>query len=270
MAKPLSKRGRLEEMAKDVETLAYLLNAEAFSRDVGELYRIAASIRACGRAGDGRYSYSGVLPLTVPLPKKVRPKHIRQVDLELGIQVSGTLSDTDKPEAIADPLTSLSVQIVLQGWGELAKETHYCTLHIDRHEDDTGDDENADADDEADSDNGAGEPDDCHPRYHIQFGGRRLRAAVSEGNYGGLFFGEAPRVAMPPLDAVLAIDFAISNFNGPALRRLREKPEYLRAVARSQAELWTPYVTALHRAWSRDGREAWSFEEIWPSLTVDP
>lgn len=84
----------------------------------------------------------------------------------------------------------------------------------------------------------------CHPTYHWQFGGWGLKE-VSDSIEGVLVM-DTPRLFAPPMDAVLAIDFLLSHFNGPAWQGIRSQtPGYLDIVRRSQNRLWKPFFTEL-------------------------
>lgn len=90
----------------------------------------------------------------------------------------------------------------------------------------------------------AGPTDSCHPRFHWQFGGRELKAFTKQ--ISGILVTEPPRLFSPPLDPILAIDFLLSQFNGPAWNSLkREERSYLQIVRNSQELFWKPYVDTL-------------------------
>lgn len=84
----------------------------------------------------------------------------------------------------------------------------------------------------------------CHPTYHWQFGGWGLKE-VSD-SIGGVLVMDTPRLFAPPLDAVLAVDFLLSHFNGPGWQAIRtQDPRYTEIVRRSQSRLWKPYFDEL-------------------------
>ncbi len=102
-----------------------------------------------------------------------------------------------------------------------------------------------------------------HPKFHFQFGGKKLRVsaldASSPFNPGELLLMETPRIMHPPLDIVLAVDFIFGNFLGSkALRKLRSISGYSRIHEKSKRCFWSPYFEAIsgHLNSSSDSYEA--------------
>jgi hypothetical protein len=106
---------------------------------------------------------------------------------------------------------------------------------------------------------GAGEPKEPHPHFHFQRGGHAQDSfAALDGfvpgkalpsreaeSWRGLLQSPGPRIPLPPMCPILAIDFAIGQHNGLVWRRLRAIPEYQRVVQNAQIRLWTPFFDAL-------------------------
>jgi len=106
---------------------------------------------------------------------------------------------------------------------------------------------------------GAGEPREPHPHFHFQRGGyAQDRFAALDGfvpgkglprreaeSWRGLLQSPGPRIPLPPMCPILAIDFAIGQHDGLVWRRLRALPEYHRIVQNAQLRLWTPFFDAL-------------------------
>lgn len=102
-----------------------------------------------------------------------------------------------------------------------------------------------------------------HPMYHFQFGGRKIRASVSNPNAhfdtGELNLMESPRLMHPPMDIVLAIDFVFSNYLGKdQWKRLRADPRFCSIIERVQSEMWRPYFEHLasHYSGGVEGEKA--------------
>ncbi|HSV70096.1 MAG TPA: hypothetical protein VLI72_08290 [Methylibium sp.] len=87
-----------------------------------------------------------------------------------------------------------------------------------------------------------------HPRYHMTFGGRQLfpQLAVDNATHQmrNLLLLDSPRLAHPPLDLALAVDFVLSHFAGPKWAKARQSADYVRHLKRSQERLWKPYFSA--------------------------
>jgi hypothetical protein len=106
---------------------------------------------------------------------------------------------------------------------------------------------------------GAGEPKEPHPHFHFQRGGHAQDGFAARGGFvpgealpprggeswRGLLQSPGPRIPLPPMCPILAIDFAIAQHDGLIWRRLRELPEYLGIVQKAQQRLWTPFFDAL-------------------------
>lgn len=103
-----------------------------------------------------------------------------------------------------------------------------------------------------------------HPLVHFQRGGLRLEQFSADpgfvpgahlpeptsevGVWRGAMQCPGPRIPLPPMCPLLAIDFSISQLNGVIWRKLRGKREYQSLVAQAQARLWLPYFHSLSDA----------------------
>ncbi len=122
---------------------------------------------------------------------------------------------------------------------------------------------------DAEQEGGANEP---HPLFHFQRGGHAQDSFANddfmpsktckvEGAGRGLLQSPGPRIPAFPLDPILAIDFCLSQNDGPVWQRLRDLPEYLHIVEAAQARIWAPFFDNLN---DRDFRRTW----FGPSLLV--
>ena len=106
-----------------------------------------------------------------------------------------------------------------------------------------------------------------HPVYHFQYGGKKLPKFKEWDKY---VFLDSPRLAHPPLDAVLAIDFVISNYFPGKWRDLRDDGAYTNLIRNAQDRCWRPYSYAVAYQWPPvppvPAETAWSGEDIWPQL----
>ena len=102
-------------------------------------------------------------------------------------------------------------------------------------------------------------PREPHPLIHFQRGGYeqdawarrpnyvpgRALPALSSNYWDGLLQSPGPRIPMPPLCPMLAIDFVIAQHDGTIWGRLRDNPEYRQLIRASQRRLWDPLFDAL-------------------------
>jgi hypothetical protein len=101
-------------------------------------------------------------------------------------------------------------------------------------------------------------PKEPHPYYHYQRGGRAQDdftnrpyfvpgpSLPATQNWKALAHSPSPRVPIPPMCPILAVDFSIGEHNGLIWRRLRGTPEYANFVRAAQQRLWGPFFEALN------------------------
>ena len=107
-----------------------------------------------------------------------------------------------------------------------------------------------------------GESREPHPLFHFQRGGHAqdIFAALPgflpgecladatfppETKLRSLMQTQTPRLALPPMDPVCAIDFVVGQHDGRIRSALWGMPEYAGAVRRAQERLWEPYFELL-------------------------
>lgn len=208
---------------------------------------------------DQRWSYDlGPLVFKPPVePIKAVTGDLAELKIELTASVGASTNASDDH----DPLEHLACNIRLHGvLAEAPKKLFFC-WHIDR-----------DADYESGTSTGSDPHVFVHPRYHVQHGGSSLKKYLAEnhGNdgYGSALILDSPRFAHPPLDAILGIDFVLTNFYPFESREFCREESYRRLVASAQERYWKPYVLALSKAWSdMDKNTAWSYRNVWPQLS---
>jgi hypothetical protein len=128
-----------------------------------------------------------------------RPENSVISSLELGMTLSGPCLDDGAPD---NPFSTLSGDIVVSGLTADGNKILKCAWHLDKHI----------------RDNKSAEPTLAHPEYHFQHGGKHVRLL---GDYGLHQILESPRIAHPPLDAILFVDFVLSNYCGSDWKKLR-------------------------------------------------
>lgn len=86
--------------------------------------------------------------------------------------------------------------------------------------------------------------DAMHPRFHFQTGGREF--ADLDASIRGVLLLEAPRLACPPLDGILAVDFILAHYRGVHWEELRAMdPRYGRLRKPAMERYWAPYFRLL-------------------------
>lgn len=176
--------------------------------------------------------------LRMGMPQNSLPENCGEfIDVFLNIDIKGCLGDLD-----CDSITDLVLDIKIIAENGL----NFCCWHFDRHigmEDD-----------------GDGE---AHPLFHFQHGGHAMTEHAQ--NLGANLLLPTPRIPFPPMDAILAFDFVLSNFSGLCWRSLRDDPIYCRLLREAQLRHWKPYVEKLTSWWSGSQKDKLC-TSLWPHL----
>ncbi|MFA6055088.1 MAG: hypothetical protein WC769_06930 [Thermodesulfovibrionales bacterium] len=230
--------------AKHLNDLASIFESNEICTDVSPLRKAAVQ---CRRSKD-KDKYWGYdidrLIFYVGAARHVTPKGVHDIIVALDVSVKGECGEAASTD---DPLTDLTIDMTIQGRTDNNK-TLICTWHLDRH---------------IDVDTSA-VPKEAHPRYHFQFGGRGMKGL---SDLGDALILEPPRLAHPPLDGILAIDFVLSNFCPDKWRQLRQNNQYVNLIIEAQQLLWRPYANVITSAWNPVGEELrWLPHHIWPQL----
>lgn len=234
------------ERASELRRLAEVLHSERVCDDVRPLLDAADQCRQ--GAGDVWEYELERLIFRVSKVKHAIPKRVFNVTLELSIKVTGICILESE---VCDPFQSLEFNIIVGGehrnGGRIKKVIS--SWHLDR-----------------DLGSATGVHEFIHPLYHFQHGGRHTwNTGLS---YGAALILEAPRFAHPPMDAVLGIDFVLTNFFVSSSLNFREEGDY-RSILRSAHErVWRPYVHTLALAWQPIAISSnWQpIDKLWPQL----
>ena len=236
----------VRERKRELNLLAEVLDGTGVVRSVDPL------TRAIVRKGSEplEWHLDMVDDLLFDLDKKAvkaqrnsKPSDLKSISLSLRVELWGRCLDRN---SLYDPFLDLSVECVVTGQRKDIEGKYHSAWHLDR------DVPKADQK----------RTDLAHPAYHLQYGGQRLPPLGSPGNH--LLLG-SPRVAHPPLDGVLAVDFVLSNYFPRLWRDLRFDARYKRLVDGSQRRCWRPYSMASAERWS-SGTPAWDGLPIWPQV----
>ena len=242
-----------EELASELQGLADVLSSAGLLRDTSPL--AAAASMCTANLSHIEWNYE-CLSLSFIVNddylgsyRRTIPGNLREIVIELSVKAKGHC--LDQSDSITDPFTELTVNCKMEGRDNNGT-SFFGVWHLDRNIDDT---------------EGASKH-FVHPYYHFQFGGNQL---PQELGYGRLLLVEPPRIAHPPLDAILAVDFVLSNYFPDVWQDLRQDGKYPRIVQQAQRRFWLPYAKASIRGkyWGSGSEEAsWDVKDIWPQIIL--
>lgn len=248
-----SKAGRAEQLKRfRAERNAELLKlADVLERvaacDVGPLSAAAQDCAAnLGRKGDCWGYDLNNLTFSIETPSNTRPSNIgKELTLQLSLSIVCRCDDTSH-----DPFDKHEFNIELFD-SPPPESAAYISWHCDRH-----------IGGSALQDSG-----ESHPLYHFQHGGRKTNEHVADEHVGRVLLLASPRLPHPPMDAILAVDFVLANFNATIWRGLRDESEYTRLVTSAQRRFWKPYTDLLGAAFDGEGpHQTDPVLAIWPTL----
>ncbi|WP_133164349.1 hypothetical protein [Solimonas fluminis] len=184
-----------------------------------------------------RYEIAG-LQLRVQVPRNSLPTSCAgTLTIEADLTLAGDCS-----EELPDQVTHLILQILIRSdAGE-----HVCAWHFDRHIEE------------------GNPPLEAHPLFHFQHGGHAMHPHAE--SLGKSLLLPAPRLAFPPMDAVMTIDFILSNFAGECWKVLREEPLYVRLLRESQELFLRPYVERIASWWTLGPKPDEKIRALMPHL----
>lgn len=195
------------------------------------------------------------LKLEKDIPRKKLPKSVCDLKLIVSIEVSG---DTDKINEI-DPFQTLAFNFIIKGNFLCEKteeiKTAITSYHLDRHIYNDGDNI----------------PEEPHPFYHFQFGGKKLIDEQGDKiDTGELLVLETPRIAHHPMEFILGMDYLISNFY-PNIRKqlMTGKQEYRRLIEKYQNKMLKPYFHAITSNWEKS-LKSFTYNPNWTPLSLYP
>jgi hypothetical protein len=178
---------------------------------------------------------------------------VAEPKVELDVSVEASITPGVQ---VADPFIHLSCNIQIKAKRKTNGLPLFFCWHLDR---------------EDSYDHNGVTPSFIHPRYHMQHGGSLLKDFSSgtedHAGYGSVLISDTPRFVHPPLEAILGVDFILTNFYPNDKRKFREEQAYRILLASAQERYWRPYALAIAQAWSdlpveSDGL----YGEMWPSL----
>ncbi len=241
------------ERADDLRRLAQILYDNGLVNDIGPLLAAASSCQQEPAPTTWEYEFVGLVFKSIDLKgsqeiRHTHPQSIESLEIELHVCAGGHCVQADN---LSDPLIELVVELEIMGYSADATE-HFSAWHLDRQIGVLGQINHS-----------------VHPIYHFQYGGERVWNKTNN-SYGLHLLLETPRFPHPPLDAVLAVDFVLSNYFGDTWNQLRQDDSYSQLIASAQDIYWRPYALATTSYWynfpgSRTPYD-WAPQLIWPHL----
>lgn len=81
-----------------------------------------------------------------------------------------------------------------------------------------------------------------------------LRVKLNKKNIP-VILADTPRIAHLPMDAILGIDFVLTNFWDTSVLSFRNEGAYINLLTESQKNLWKPYIDTLHGFWQANAHK---------------
>lgn len=166
---------------------------------------------------------------------KTKPTTADGFKITISIKLNGLINKSDDD----DPIEHLDVNLVIESSLADKSAGPSCAWHLDSHppKDKTA---------KTTSSDGAF----AHPRYHWQFGGKKIWEIADNSFYGNHLLLETPRLPHPPLDIILAVDFVLANFYGHVWQQLKDDDEYIKYIKIAQEIYWRPYFNSINSYWT--------------------
>ncbi|MBW4970792.1 hypothetical protein KZY98_10010 [Croceibacter atlanticus] len=189
------------------------------------------------------YNINGIVINFDDVPNHTHPEEIENLTLNFDIKL---YSNYTKDYNHDDPLRHLEFNIVVTGF--VNDEEYITSYHLDRHPE------------------GENETSESHPKYHFQFGGRKLDKRNRE--FGQSIILDSPRVMHYPMDLILGIDFIVSNFFPEKWAQLKKENDYVSLVKEYKDRMLRPFFASITNHWTGllNGNSNWSDIEICPQL----
>lgn len=198
----------------DILNVAKILQRKGLCTDISPLMKTIDCLKG------GQIALLEKLKLHVDsVPRNTRP-NVESLDIFLNVSVPQIQTEDSDLS-----LTGYAFSIIISGMdkeGKIAKSS----WHLDY--------------------DNSGEAEYVHPHFHLTYGGQSMEAI----SIGDVLLLPTPRLAYPPIDIILGIDFALSNFVKKDLyENIRSDSQYKAAVKRSQIKYWKPYMMSLAHFW---------------------
>lgn len=243
MSKSVAPSEVRRRLSKDLLALYQVLKDKRTDviPDPSSLSSAANQVNRDTKSDRWSYEVAGFL-LRVKMPQNSLPSNCGEwLDVTIDLDIGGVCK-TDGVAEIDKLVLNLKI--------ETASKGNICSWHFDKHIADAGSTHNV--------------PTEAHPLYHFQHGGHAMKPLADQ--LGGMLLLPAPRLAFPPMNAILSLDFVLSNFSGHCWQQLRDEPAYIRLLKDSQLIYWRPYVEKIASWWSGQSKQDPECQVLWPHL----
>lgn len=240
------------EMAEDLLSLSKLLEKHYINtgqiRSAASQLKDTTKINKVNQSDEIDYTLYGykIEPLEIyfpSTPEHTHPEGLKDMTLSFDINL---IAAYQKDYSHSDPLKHLEFNIVVIGYKD--DKDHVISYHLDRHPE------------------GDNDPLSSHPKYHFQFGGRKMN--TEKYDFGQSIILNSPRLMHYPMDIILGIDFVLSNFFPTVWNELKNDGQYISLVTVYRDRLLKPYFCSLTSHWRGElnGTSDWNTQEICPQL----
>ncbi|KAA6344024.1 hypothetical protein EZS27_008323 [termite gut metagenome] len=205
-------------LSADLQQLASILQKEKICFDTTPLKNVIGDLKK----NQGTYNLQKLKLKIDAVPNNTRPS-VTSLEILLNVQIAESVSNENN---ICNPISTYNFSIEIVGKNE--GKTVHSSWHLDY-------------DNAVDS--------ECmHPSFHLTYGGKTMKST----ELGNVLLLPAPRISYPPMDAILGVDFVLSNFvKKDTYNKIKADSQYKAAVRRSQQRLWRPYMLSVANHWCK-------------------
>lgn len=243
MSKSVAPSGVRKRLSSELLRLHQVLS-EQRTDVISDASPLCSAANQVNRDSKGnRWEYEiAELKLRVKIPQNSLPTSCGEwLNITIDLDIAGACLPDGNAE-IDKLILNLKIETATKG--------NVCSWHFDRHISGDSPTENVLS--------------EAHPRYHFQHGGHAMKPFAN--NLGGMLLLPTPRLAFPPMNAILSLDFVLSNFSGQCWQQLRDEPTYIRLLRDSQQAYWRPYIEKIASWWSETPKKDNECQDLWPHL----
>jgi len=203
-------------LSTDLQQMARILQTAKICSDITPLNNASRELKK------GAYNLQKLKLKVDNVPNNTRP-NVKSLEVLLNVQIKETKPNGN---SICNPVSNYNFSIEISG--KDGEQTVHSSWHLD-------------FDNSVNSNY-------IHPSFHFTYGGETMKST----KLGDVLLLPTPRISYPPMDAVLGIDFVLSNFVRKNIYdRIKVNSQYKAAVKRSQERLWKPYMLSLANHWCK-------------------
>jgi hypothetical protein len=244
-----SAESEIKIIGDDLCKLADLLITDGICTNTGSLEAAGNSCSKMATETNWGYKFFN-LDFNIDEVRSRIPSFCTDLILRFSIDIEGVVQ---KEKEISNPLNKLFFDIEITGSYLDEKEDKviplHCSWHFDKHLKEEGD----------------GSPKYSHPEYHIAFGGKKMEGREI---YGSTLILPSPRIAYPPMDGPLGVNFILQNYyHKDRIKNILTNPLYMQIIEKSQNRLILPYAQSLISKWINIGevvKDDFNYKSVFP------